>query len=141
MALLEAMLDPFAPTHEEPLTSGQFDLSRELEELRNGPQYRTTGHAARTLIKRGDLRVVLVALRQDAAMGEHSTTQAVSVQPVVGRISVKLPERSTNLTVGELLVIESGATHDVTALVDTGFLLSIPWMEQHPSSREDRPHN
>lgn len=131
MTPLEIVSDdaPTAPGHGRPASAGSFALSQEIDGLRNGPQYRTSGHAARTLFKRPELRVVLIVLRRNAELKQHRTNQPVTIQTLMGRIGVALPDGGLVQDIGGLLVIEPGVAHDVRALTDSAFLLSIPWSE------------
>ena len=121
--------EPTAPGHERPASACRFTLIQEIDELRNAPQYRTSGHAARTLFKRPELRVVLIVLRRNAELKAHRTNQPVSIHTLMGRIGVALPDGGAVQDIGGLLVIEPGVMHDVRALTDSAFLLSMPWSE------------
>jgi hypothetical protein len=50
-----------------------------------------------------------------------------------GRIRISLPDRTIEPAEGELQLIESGVAHDMKALVDSAFLLSMPWSERAKS--------
>jgi hypothetical protein len=63
----------------------EFDLTRELEQLRAEPQL-TSGQNATTLVKFDDLRIVLMALQAHARVREHRTEGRVSVQTVHGHV-------------------------------------------------------
>jgi quercetin dioxygenase-like cupin family protein len=131
MTPLEIVSDdePTAPAHGRPAPAGSFVLTQEIDGLRNAQQYRTSGHAARTLFKRPELRVVLIVLRRDAELKEHKTNQPVSIQTLMGRIGVALPDGGLVQDIGGLMVIEPGVMHDIRALSDSAFLLSMPWSE------------
>jgi quercetin dioxygenase-like cupin family protein len=118
---------PSVPAYDKPTTAGSFVLLHELDELKSRPQYMASGHAARTLVKRPDLRIVLIVLQCDRELKQHSTEEPVSIHTLTGRIRIALPDQSIDQTVGGLLVIEPGVMHDVTALEDSAFLLSMPW--------------
>jgi quercetin dioxygenase-like cupin family protein len=118
---------PSGSPHGEPPSARHFDLVLEIDELKARQQYVTTGHAARTLVKRPELRIVLIVLRRGAELKEHRTNQPVSVQTLMGRIRIALPGRAVEPIVGGLVVIEPGVAHDVSALADSAFLISIPW--------------
>lgn len=120
---------PTSPAHGRPASAGDFELNHEIEVLKSGTQYATTGQAARTLFKRPELRVVLIVLRANSDLKEHRTNQPVSIQTLTGAIRVTLPERAIEQAVGGLIVIESGVVHDVIALEDSAFLLSMPWSD------------
>jgi dTDP-4-dehydrorhamnose 3,5-epimerase-like enzyme len=47
----------------------------------------------------------------------------------MGRIGVTLPDGGMVQDIGGLMVIEPGVMHDIKALSDSAFLLSIPWSE------------
>ena len=126
---VDADVAPTSPAHGRPASAGDFDLAHEIEVLKRGEQYETTGQAARTLFKRAEFRVVLIVLRHNAAMKEHQTNQPVSLQTLSGSIRVALPERAIEQPAGGLILIESGVAHDVIALEDSAFLLTMPWSD------------
>ena len=119
--------EPSAPAHARPPPASHFDLVQEIDELRRGHQYESTGHAARTLVKCPELRIVLVVLRRDAELKEHRTNQPVSIHLLSGRIRVALPEYEQ--AVSGLLLIEPGVAHALSAVTDSAFLLTMPWSE------------
>jgi quercetin dioxygenase-like cupin family protein len=116
-----------APTHARPAPASHFDLPQVIDELRRGDQYERTGHAARTLVKCPELRILLIVLRRNAELKEHRTNQPVSIHLLSGHIRVALPEYEE--TIRGLLVIEPGVAHKVSAVTDSAFLLTMPWSE------------
>ena len=102
-----------------------FDLQAELEQVKQQRNYQESGPAGRTLVKEPDLRIVLMALRADARLEEHHASGPISLQVIEGRVRVRVPNKSVDLTVGQLLAVESGIRHDVEAIVDSAFLLTI----------------
>jgi quercetin dioxygenase-like cupin family protein len=104
-----------------------FDLSKEIESLHQDIGWRRDGHSARTLVKHEDLRVVLIALRKGARMGEHKTDARVTIQTVAGSVRLWLGERAIALPLGGLLVLDRALPHDVEALEESGILLTVAW--------------
>lgn len=117
---------PHPPVHE-----GSFDLFRQIDVLRGSTQYREHGHAARTLVKTPTLRIVLVALARGRRLAEHCVREPISIQVLSGRIRVDLPERPVDHGVGRLMSLDPGVPHDVQALTNTAFLLTLPWEPQN----------
>jgi len=85
------------------------------------------GHNAKTLVKHPDFRVVLIVLKAGARMHEHSTDQCVTIHALSGHLRVHLPDRTLELTQGALLALEQTVVHDVEALADSVFVLSLGW--------------
>jgi quercetin dioxygenase-like cupin family protein len=108
---------------EAPLLS--FDLQTELEQVRQQPSYRNGDPGGRTLVKQPGLRIVLMALRAGGRLQEHHASGPISVQTIEGRLRLSLPDESVELTAGQLLALESGIRHDVEAIEDSVFLLTI----------------
>jgi len=50
-----------------------------------------------------------------------------SVQTIQGRIRLQLPDRALELGGGELMCLESGIVHDVKALEESAFLITVSW--------------
>ena len=102
----------------------ELDLARELEQLHREREW-TTGHNAKTLAKYHTLRLVLTALKARSRIPLHQAAGRVSIHTIQGRIQVRAEGRTFNLPAGSLLVLDQGLRHDVEALEDSAFLLSI----------------
>jgi quercetin dioxygenase-like cupin family protein len=113
-----------------PALEGAFDLLREIDTLHASSEYQRHGHAARTLIKTPSLRIVLVALARGRRLAEHSVDEPVSIQVLGGRIRIDLPDYPFDHGTGRLMSLASGVPHDVQALTDTAFLMTLPWAER-----------
>lgn len=104
-----------------------FGLATIAAELRCDPVYERTGHVARTLVRVADLRVVLIVLAAGGHVAEHTAGETASVHLLAGKVRLKLPDREVELGPGELLVLDRGLPHDVTAVADSAFLLTLAW--------------
>ena len=60
-------------------------------------------------------------------MQERTANARISIHSLRGRVAVQLPEKTVELPGGQLLVLEKFLPHDVKALEDSVFLLSISW--------------
>ena len=115
--------------HEAPPTAGpymEFDLPAEIHRLHAETTW-STGHNARTLIKYDDFRVVLTALQASTRVPEHKNDGRISVHVLSGHIQVRASGRTFSLRPGGLLALDQGVPHDVEALEESGFLLTIAW--------------
>ncbi|HLH24135.1 MAG TPA: cupin domain-containing protein [Chloroflexota bacterium] len=104
-----------------------FDLAVEAAQLRTELSYQEGDRNANTLVKAPDFRIVLTALRRGARLQEHQAAGRVSIQTVSGRLRLRLPDQTLELPAGHLLALEAGITHDVEALEDSVFLLTVAW--------------
>jgi quercetin dioxygenase-like cupin family protein len=107
-----------------------FDLTAEAGALMEEPTWQAHGHNAKTLVKHPDFRVVLIALRAGARMQEHKTDQCVTIHALAGRLRLHLPSNTIDLPMGALLALEHTIVHDVEALEDSVFLLSLGWSKR-----------
>ncbi len=106
----------------------QFDLSAEIARLHAEEPWQA-GHTAKTIAKYPDFRLVLVAMKAGAQLLEHKTYGRVSIQALSGRIQLHLPSGVVELAAGGLLTLDREMNHDVQALEDSTFLLTIAWPE------------
>jgi len=104
----------------------EFDLAREREQLHREPGW-ASGQNAKTLVKYDDFRVILIALKASARLPEHQTEGRISIQTVAGHIQVRAQGRTFDLRSGSLLTLDRGPAHDVEALDESAFLLTIAW--------------
>ena len=104
----------------------EFDLMREVHQLHEEANWHT-GHNARTLVKYDDLRVVLISLKANMHIPEHKAEGRISVHVLSGHIRLKASTRTFDLHTANLLALDQGIPHDVYALEDSSFLLTIAW--------------
>lgn len=119
------MIDHDLTTPDSAPQSHGLDLTAVADELQRSPLWRLRGQDARTLIKRPDLRLVLIALRAGERIPEHRTERRALLRVLSGRLQVTLPTGTVELQPGEDLVVEPAAPHDVLARADSAFLLSL----------------
>jgi quercetin dioxygenase-like cupin family protein len=107
----------------------EFDMARELEQFDHEAEW-PSGHNAKTLVKHDALRVVLIALKAGSRIPEHHTEGQISIHAISGHIRVHAQGRTFELRPGGLLALDHGLPHDVEALADSAFLLTIASREK-----------
>jgi quercetin dioxygenase-like cupin family protein len=114
------------------------NIHQEIQKLKSASalqQY--TGRSSETLVKYEDFRIVPVVMEAESCMYHHHADCPISVQGIQGRIHLHLPEdQAAELEPGEILALERCLKHDVEALEDCAFLLTISGA--HRESEEDR---
>ena len=106
----------------------QFNLASELAQLQRDESWLSpAGRSSKTLVKYLDLRIVLIAMKANTRMHEHTAVARISVHSINGHIRLHLPERVVDLPAGQLLVLDQCVPHDVEAAEDSAFLLTLSW--------------
>jgi quercetin dioxygenase-like cupin family protein len=106
----------------------QFDLASELGQLHRDESWlQSTGRSSKTLVKHPDLRIVLIAMKANTRMHEHTAAARISVHSLSGHIRLHLPGRVVDLPAGHLLALDQCVPHDVEAAEDSAFLLTLSW--------------
>ena len=106
-----------------------FDLNAEIKQLREENAWQG-GRDSKTLVKNEDFRIVLTVLKGDALLREHIATGRISVQVLSGHIQMHVQDKVFDLPAGHLLALDRAVPHDVKALEDSAFLLTIAWPEE-----------
>lgn len=114
------------------------NIHQEIEKLKSASSLQQdTGRSSETLVKYEDFRIVLVVMKAESRVCHHHADCPISVQGIQGRIHLHLPEdQAAELEPGEILALERGLKHDVEALEDSAFLLTISWSRR--KLEEDR---
>lgn len=102
-----------------------FDLRAERERAADPALVERGGRNARTLLKDGLLRVMLVVVGPGGTVAEHAADGPATLQPLEGRISVTALAGEHELGPGELLSLGPGVTHSVASGAGAAFLLTI----------------
>lgn len=91
------------------------------------PEDDASGRRAETLLKNDGMRVVLTTMRAGAILAEHTAPGAITIHALRGRFTVHAGDEERHLGPGELLAIAAGVRHDVQAIADGAFLLTMQW--------------
>lgn len=113
-----------------------IDLAAEMKLLEEEQTLERVGRNAKTLVKRPDFRVVLTAIRKGARIAAHTASGPVTVQALRGRMRMQTEQGTVELGAGHVLALERDERHDVEALEDSVFLLTIAWPEGNSSKQE-----
>ena len=106
----------------------RFNLSEELRQLRSEDSWqRETGRSSKTLAKYPDFRIVLVLMKANTQMKEHHADARISIHSLQGKIRIHLPDQKIELPAGELMALDHGIPHDVDAVEESAFLITISW--------------
>lgn len=105
-----------------------FDLNAEISRLREENAWQG-GRDSKTLVKNQDFRIVLTVMKADALLHEHKTSGRISVQVLSGHIQMHVQDKVVDLLAGHLLALDRAVPHDVKALEDSAFLLTLAWPE------------
>lgn len=109
----------------------RHNIGSQLEKLKDAPSWRReSGRSSETLVKYQEFRIVLVRMKPGSYMSHHRAEGPISIHALHGKIRVHLPEdRIEDLNPGDLLTLERSLEHDVEALEESAFLLTIAWPE------------
>ena len=117
---------PHKRPHPQPMAAPylEFDLGREIDQLLQEAGA-ASDHNAKTLIKYGDFRVVLTVLRARGRIPSHHTRGRISIHVVRGHMHLRAEGRTFDLRAGSLVALDRGVAHDVDALEDSAFLITV----------------
>lgn len=102
-----------------------FDLEHEREHIASPAGGGSGGRHARTLLKSGPLRVMMVVLGPGGATAEHQAEGPITIQPLWGRIRFTAEAGARDVGPGELLCAGPGIRHAVASADGAVFLLTI----------------
>ena len=107
----------------------EFDLAAELRQLEGEPAWSASGHTAKTLVKHPSLRVVLIAVRTGGRIPGHETDGRITMQTIRGHLRIHAAGRVFDAPTGRLLALDRSVRHELEALADSAFVLTIAWPE------------
>ncbi len=106
-----------------------FVVRKELEALRERALRENPagnpGTARAKLVNYPDLRITLVYLAAGARIEEHYNPGRIVVHAVAGHLRMHAAEKTFDLPSGALLALDRAVPHDVEALEESAFLLTV----------------
>lgn len=104
----------------------QLDLAQEVLNSEQTKPWQT-GHTARMLFKKADFRMVLISMEKGSVLKEHHADGTISVQVLKGSIRFTAQGEVHTLQAHSLLALGASIKHEVEALEESAFLLTIAW--------------
>jgi quercetin dioxygenase-like cupin family protein len=110
-----------------------FDLPSLLEKIKSEEDWFKHERNSMTLHKSPGLRVILVAMHAGTCIPAHTAAYPFSLQVVAGRVRFTAGKKTTTLECGQLLTLHAGIPHDLVALEQAAFLLTLAAGNDHPA--------
>jgi|SRR5579871_3289260 len=125
-----AGLPPMAAPVALPGSSSEFNLDHELDELRGDPECESGGIAREVLIRYPDFQITLRAMKAGTRIPDHHNPGRICVHTLRGHIRMHADGKLFDLPKGKMLVLDRAITHDVEALEESAFLLTVAYPER-----------
>ncbi len=106
---------------------GIFSVLNELTQLQQEHAWIDGDRNSKTLVKRPDLRIVLMSLKRGARLDAHWAPGSIAIHLLAGHMRVTAAAERVELTPGEIMSLDGGLEHDVEATEDSALLLTIGW--------------
>lgn len=106
-----------------PLVS--IDIPEFIEQLKAEATWKTGDRNAMTVYKTSGMRIVLIALHEDAVMKKHTADGIISVQVLEGEIIFSTDNQPVVIRKGQMIALHAGLPHSVKALKEFVFLLTL----------------
>lgn len=103
----------------------EFGLHEEMLPLLKRVKGNKSKRTAKTLVKEGPLRILVIALDAGGTLEEHAVDGPFSVQCLMGDVTVRLGSDRHRLRSGDLLVLDAGVSHDAEAKEASALLITI----------------
>ncbi|MGN6195685.1 MAG: hypothetical protein ACTHOB_12160 [Ginsengibacter sp.] len=96
-----------------------------IQTIKSEPAWKKSDRNAMTIYKTNGMRIVLIALHEDAVMEKHTTNGIVSVQLLDGEINLNVNTESFLLKPGQIIALHRNVPHSVAAIKESVFLLTV----------------
>lgn len=102
-----------------------IDMFDFIKQLKSEPAWEKGDRNAMTVFKTDGMRIVLVALHEEAVLVRHIAQGIISVQVLEGKVSFNTDSQSVILEKGQMIALHKGEPHSVAAIKESVFLLTI----------------
>ena len=108
----------------QPESSFHFDMEAEIAKAEDHKPWKN-GLRTTVLVKTADLRVMMIAMEPEAKLEEHHSEGSITVHVLCGSIRMHVQGNWLTLEAGQLLSVQPRIPHDVEALEESVFLLTM----------------
>ena len=116
---------PYRPVDLNTSLTKAFPLMSMAEKLKEEATFAESGRASLTLARGDELTLVLVVLKAETTLAEHSAPAAAAVVTLSGSIIFTTSADKITLEQGDCVTFTSDIPHSVYAIEDSAFLIVI----------------
>lgn len=118
---------PQRPKGDRILDASQVEihLPQYLHQLKSETAWVNSDRNSITVFKSDVMRIVLIGLKQNAELKPHRAPGIISVQVLEGDIEFTAQEQHTRLLPGQMIVLHENIIHQVRAMKESCFLLTV----------------
>lgn len=102
-----------------------IDVPEFIRQIKSEPAWEKNDRNAMTIYKTEGMRIVLIALHEDAVMEKHTTNGIISVQVLDGEINFNAEGLSVPLKKDQIIALHRNIPHSVAAVKESVFLLTV----------------
>ena len=102
-----------------------FDLLELSAYLLNEAHPGEHGHRQMTIFKGAATTIVLFAFEAGGTLSDHKANGLVTIHALDGALTISAEEQTHALSAGQLLVLDAGVMHNVTAQEASRMLLTV----------------
>ena len=106
-----------------PLVS--MDIPRFINQIKQETAWKKNDRNAITIYKTDGMKIVLIALHEDAVIAKHTANGIISVQVLDGEIVFNTNQQSVVLKKGQMIALHKREPHSVAATKESVFLLTM----------------
>jgi len=103
----------------------EIDLNKFITELKQETTWADSDRNSITVFKSDIITIVLIGMRENAELKEHTAIGNITVQVLEGEINFVAEQQILSLAKGQMITLEANIPHSVTALKDSFFLLTL----------------
>ena len=104
-----------------------FNLAKEAAGLRAEAEYLDGDRNAKTMVKAGAFRLVLLAFRVGAAFDENDQRGSLALHVLEGRVALRVGEENVEVGAGEVAAVSPDHPWTAVALDDGLVLIQLSW--------------
>lgn len=102
-----------------------MNVNEFIRQIKHEPAWEKSDRNAMAIYKTEGMRIVLIALHEDAIMEKHTANGIISLQVLEGEINFNSVDQSISVKKGEMIALHKGIPHSVAAVKESVFLLTI----------------
>lgn len=103
----------------------QFDVPGDMTGLLQRIRANKSKRSASVLVKTGPIRVSVLALDEGGQLEDQSVDGPFTMQYLLGRVRVSVHGRDHRISTGDLLVVEAGVAHGISAEEASVLLVTV----------------